>query len=321
MIHPILKTGLICPVPFELLHIDHLAVLPCCKSYLLDSVHDVCKSTNISDYINIDLVEFKTSILDGSYKYCSDLCPYNKYSHKDMFELLSFNDIDLLLNSIPYKLILSNDTACNLVCKSCRTTPLITDMDSIHLNESQFSYLFPNIQEVKIAGMGDPFFSKYYFNMLQRNLKEKFVNIQKLDLHTNGLLFNEANFNKIHEYNRDILNTVEISIDASSSDTYKTVRNGNFTMLLNNLKYIKTIKNIKELNTTFTVNRYNFHEMGDFILLCDDYGFDYIRFTPAMKWANAIDVRVDIKSDEFNMALSHAKYIALTKNINIDFMF
>jgi uncharacterized Fe-S cluster-containing radical SAM superfamily enzyme len=88
---------------------------------------------------------------------------------------------------------------------------MMRDNDSIQHTENKFSHLFSYIQEIKIAGMGDPFFSTYYFNMLQKNLNEKFINIKKLDLHTNGLLFTESNFNKIHEYNRNILNIVEIS--------------------------------------------------------------------------------------------------------------
>ena len=64
---------------------------------------------------------------------------------------------------------------------------------------------------------------------------------------------------KVHKY----IKTCEISIDAATKDTYENkVRvGGNWDELIENLKFINTIKSLKSIKTSFVVQQKNYKEM------------------------------------------------------------
>ena len=66
----------------------------------------------------------------------------------------------------------------------------------------------------------------------------------------------------IHKY----VKTCEISIDAGTKDTYenKTRIGGNWEELITNLKFISTLPDLKEVKTSFVVQKDNYKEMKIF---------------------------------------------------------
>lgn len=323
MKHPAIN-NLFCGYAFTTISMDYLQLIPCCKSYLVDSVYDICKSYTFEGYINNDLVEFRKTILTGEYTHCSSNCPYrNAYTKHNMFDILSTQESDYLLHMIPTNLIMANDTTCNLSCKTCRGGEFNhTSLDDVDASDSFYSPIFKYIESIKFSGMGDPFSSKYYFSMLQTPINIKFQSIKEINIHTNGILFTEHNYNKIHEFNRGMINTIEISIDASTESTYKKVRGGDFIKLLDNLKFIRVIYPEKLLISTFTITKENFFEIPEFIVLCSQYKFNQIKFIPMKQWDGGCDINdygIDVTTDEFKSVITESMEIAKTIGISAEF--
>src|SRR5208283_5759463 len=129
------------------------------------------------------------------------------------------------LISHPRQLILSHDQSCNLACPSCRTGYIVAKGEEQARLESVMENtilpLLKNAQYVNVTGSGDPFGSKHFRRLLKRITKEEFPKL-KIDLHTNGQLFDERAWSDLGL--EDFVRYVQISIDAANADTYKIVR-------------------------------------------------------------------------------------------------
>jgi hypothetical protein len=90
----------------------------------------------------------------------------------------------------------------------------------------------------------------------------------------------------------------EISIDAATKDTYenKTRLGGNWDVLMKNLEFISKIKTIETLIFSFVVQKNNFREMEQFVLLIDSL-FKHtgiktiIQFQKVVQWPSISDER------------------------------
>ena len=288
----------ICAKPFTELNCMSI-MCPCCPAWLSTdkfTVNTFNSTKNASEIWEYDYAEFRNSILDGSYKYCSDTCPQKISLMKgDIKSLEETNPTvyNKLINDSSYiptptHLELAYDITCNLACKSCRPFILTTTHRNIDTLYNFYNPLFKNAQELVISGDGDAFASKHYFSLLQSDLTDISPNLNKIVLQTNGILLNEDNFNKIHPNNKKYINFVSISIDASTEETYKKVRGGNFNTLCNNLEFIKTYKlkhtGLFYLYSGFTISKLNIHEVINFIDFAYNYKFDMIQFWLAKQW-------------------------------------
>lgn len=290
----------ICPKPFTELNCMSI-MCPCCPAWLsTDKFNvDVLKTTKTVDEIwNYDYAEFRSSIIDGSYKYCSDTCPQKislitgdnkslKDTNPSLYDKV-VNDTTFIPK--PTHLELCYDITCNLACKSCRPSILTTPQHTIDSLYGFYKPLFKHTTEFVISGDGDAFASNHYFSLLQQDLTELSPNLDRLVVQTNGILLTKDNFDKIHINNKNHLHFLSISIDAATEDTYKKVRGGNFKKLLDNLEFVKNYKsNLKTNNwlivySGFTVTKYNIHEVIDFIDLACNYNFNMIQFWVAREW-------------------------------------
>jgi len=139
----------------------------------------------------------------------------------------------------------------------------------------------PGINSLYVAGNGDPFYSKYYREIIF----EKYEG-EMLQLQTNGLLFTEENWSKLRGRFKTL--ALDVSIDAMHEDTYHYLRRGgNFTRLMANMELAGQLRKsgeISRLRITFVVQASNFREMESFI----DYGFrlgvDIVHFSPISNW-------------------------------------
>jgi molybdenum cofactor biosynthesis enzyme MoaA len=88
-----------------------------------------------------------------------------------------------------------------------------------------------------ITGSGDPFGSNHFRQIIKRLDGPDFPDL-KLDLHTNGQLFDERAWDDLNLAGR--VNSVHISIDAAKPETYAVIRRGGtFDRLRKNLAFIK----------------------------------------------------------------------------------
>jgi MoaA/NifB/PqqE/SkfB family radical SAM enzyme len=116
-----------------------------------------------------------------------------------------------------------------------------------------------------ITGTGDPFVSVGFRDFLRNFDSNKWPSLSNIHLHTNATRWDKKmweSMSKVHKY----IKTCEISIDAATKDTYENkVRvGGNWDELIENLKFINTIKSLKNIKTSFVVQQKNYKEMKMF---------------------------------------------------------
>ena len=222
------------------------------------------------------------SSLNQSYCLCpTNYCTLKCYQKtKESFKHINANNSNEIR-----KLSLGIDSSCNLACKSCNACNHIID-DNHHntittiINKLLDSYWLEKAKILIIAGMGEIFYSPYYRQLLKTNLKRK-----EITIHSNGLLFNETNWQLIADKYETI--NVKISVDAATPETYKKIRGGNFDILTKNLKMISELRSqdkIKSFKLCFVVQRDNFREMPAFVKMAQELNVDVIYFQRMYYW-------------------------------------
>ena len=293
-----------CHKPF-----DHFEIHPngqaslCCPSWLNYHTPPINEKYSVKEaFNNEDVKEIRRSILDGSFRHCNhELCPHIKSNslptrdsiqdqrHRDIID----NNIVDDLSPIFYNLC--HDKSCNLSCPSCRKKTFSVTSGpayerSLKIQEQIAKEVFSKPHDryclINVTGSGDPFGSKIFrdflFNVDGSNFPKVLFNLQ-----TNGVLFNQKTWGKMLKIQKNV-NTVIVSIDASTEDTYKiTRRGGHWGKLQENLIFLSSLrrqKMINELRLDFVVQEVNYKEMIDFVKLGKRLGVDKVYFSKIINW-------------------------------------
>jgi sulfatase maturation enzyme AslB (radical SAM superfamily) len=274
----------ICAVPFTSIEVHDTKRFLCCASWLTKFLPDDTKPYDAwnSDEAN----DIRNSILDGSYKYCdANQCPF-------LHQLNTFGDVgriyplyhkddlspDLKLKiekhkegklTSPQIVQFSMDRSCNLECPSCRLKMFIADSTKIKkvkqdIQDIEDAY-GSEVNVLYITGSGDPFVSVGFRDFLRNFDKTKWPKLKSIHLHTNATRWNKEMWESmpnVHPY----VKSCEISIDAGTRETYetKTRINGDWDVLLDNLKFISTIPTLSRIKPSFVVQQKNYKEMKTF---------------------------------------------------------
>lgn len=278
------KSKYICAVPFISLEVhDHRRFL-CCASWLKKYLPE---DTRPHDAWNSEeAIDIRDSILDGSYKYCdSNQCPFlheletlsdTRNTHplylKDKLDSRLKENVEKHKKGIsfsPSVVQFSMDRSCNLECPSCRLTVEIANSIKIKkvkedIEEIQEDYGH-EVTSLYITGSGDPFVSVAFRDFLRNFDKQKWPKLKSIHLHTNATRWDKKmwdSMKSVHPY----VKSCEISIDAGTKETYenKTRIGGDWNELMDNLKFISTIKTLQNVKTSFVVQQQNYKEMKIF---------------------------------------------------------
>ena len=246
----------------------------------------------------------RASVLDGSFKHCVQAeCPAiqagslpERDAVTDPF-LRRVIDQNLVEVAEPPRLFnLCYDESCNLQCPSCRR-------DRIFFGEGPDYERRKRIQDMLVAGLfaepherhfrlnitgsGDPFGSKLFRDLLTSVDGSKFPNVV-FDLQTNGVLFTQANWDRMHKLHGNIGNVL-VSFDAATADTYAyTRKGGNWTALLENARMLGELRRalrIRQLRFDFVVQQRNYREMPEFVRLAKELApVDAVSFNLITDW-------------------------------------
>ena len=282
------KEDYICSVPFINLELHDKPRHLCCGSWLKKTLPP--ESTPYDAWNSEEAHDIRESILDGSYRYCdSGQCPYlgevvsngSNAVNDTAFEKPFYrkNNLPKYIKELiekhknktltPSTIQFSFDRSCNLKCPTCRVNIITANskqiqkvQTTIDLIQEQYS---KNIKSLYITGSGDPFISVGFRNFLKNLNLADWPNLYKIHLHTNATRWTPAIWDSMKEAQK-VVRTCEISIDAGTKDTYenKTRLGGNWDELIENLKFISTIKTLKSIKTSFVVQDTNFKEMKIF---------------------------------------------------------
>jgi sulfatase maturation enzyme AslB (radical SAM superfamily) len=137
-----------------------------------------------------------------------------------------------------------------------------------------------------VTGSGDPLASSLYREFLQNLDFSKYPKLQ-IELFTNGLLLTPMMWDSLHKINPAIYK-IRISIDAANEHTYRlNRRGGNFKILLENLEFIKKLRNsgdIEQFYIQFVVQKNNYKEMKKFVELGKKFSCDHVVFSKIRNW-------------------------------------
>jgi MoaA/NifB/PqqE/SkfB family radical SAM enzyme len=222
----------------------------------------------------------------------------------------------------PKVLNLSFDRSCNLSCPSCRKDLAIsTELESNNSIMENISKNFGNsVETMMMSGAGDLFASKVHRKFLIDFDREKFKKLSSIHIQTNALLLNKSMWNKMNKLNK-LINSITISIDAATKETYEIVRRGgNWEILMENIKFISKLD--CDLYFSFIVQDINYKEMESFYNLISDISpSSKIIFNKITNWGTYSEEEFKNKEiyneshPEFNLFLSELNKIAFKDNV------
>ena len=222
--------------------------------------------------------EIRQSILDGSFSHCiEEHCPMlqnetlpRRDEVQDPEHRKIIDNNLTVLDHGPRELVLGYDMSCNLACPSCRTQLIMVSGKKKHeayevQNWATGEHL-KDARKMDITLSGDAFGSPVYHDFLREFDASRYPDL-RITLCTNGLLFTEKNWNGICN---EICDVAYISIDAASPETYAINRGGKWDVLMENLKFVGSLRErgeLEKLVLSFVVQENNYTEMPDFVSL------------------------------------------------------
>jgi MoaA/NifB/PqqE/SkfB family radical SAM enzyme len=318
-----------CKFPFEKIVIGMQGdVYNCCSGWLPIVIGNVFKEQDFNKIWNSEVVQaIRISMIDETYKFCNPgYCPYlikgvYKISGKRaLSDSHKTKTQDVVLKKGPAIMVINYDPTCNLYCKSCRKRVITLSKEQrewllkfqADLIESP---LFQGVRELIIAGQGEVFASKIYLSFLKSMNKKRFPHL-RITLLTNGILFTPENWENISNAHYAI-NTIKISIDAATKETYAKIRGGgDFDVLLKNLEFISRLKKQKgfKLTANFVMQKENYREMPTFVEMMKTYGIDQFFFSKIVNYKTFseeefMDVAVHRKDHP-----EHSAYLEILRN-------
>ena len=275
-----------CPRPFDTILIDKQgSCYACeCQAWLPQSIGNLQVQTLADILESKTRVQLQGSIEDGTYRYCNNRqCawlldkknppPWSEQSPKNIIKHLR----------------LAIDDSCNLRCPSCRKGLIFHKDGSPYrlgirladrINDWLYDYQHPI--RIHIGSDGDPFASHVYRHFMEQTPERDNI---KYSILTNALMFKE-----FHQQVPYVINNLEelgVSIDGASKQTYEKLRlGGRWDKINENLKCISELRQKHNFRFVlhFVVQRDNYHEMEDIILLGKKYNADRVWLNRITDW-------------------------------------
>jgi len=321
----------VCTNPFNYLDIQGNGVYVCCPSWCPTSIGD---SKDLNSTIDSKIAkDIQGSMMDGLYSFCDKkICPsLSMLIHTGE---VSNNFVPIELFKVeeyvgPEEVLFGFDRSCNLKCPSCRSEVVHNDKiesdehnRKLEILESIETNLSGSLKKILITGSGDPLFSKIYRDYLLNFDITQYPKLKAINLITNGNLLNEKTWHQMKA--SPYIKNIEISVDAGKKETYESVTrlNGNWGVLIENLKFLSTVDTIDGIIVSMVVGTNNYQEMLLFYNLIDDIFKNskidlVISFRQIVYWASGAYSPLQIRElqcfekghDKFEDFLSNLKSI------------
>lgn len=251
-----------CNVPFYTIVVDFLGncLLCDCDGWLplpVGKVQDFDSIQQVFDSPAAKLLQQDVS--QGNFSWCAvDHCGIRQESKLK-------NRVTLYINI---------DESCNLACPSCRRSTIMLSQGPEFERKSQdmdrivhWLSNYPDPIRIVVSGNGDPLASHIMRKLLlQWQPKPQ----QTFKIMTNGLLIKKT-LDKMPIMEQIV--DFGISIDAGSESVYEDVRRpGKWSVLLENLEYLRSMDKNSLTTLNFALQNKNFQDLPAFAELCDTFG-------------------------------------------------
>ena len=270
-----------CPRPFDTVLIDKQGSCYACEctSWVPQSIGNL-QVKALAEIMGGEMHQhLQSSITDGTYRYCNEhQCSYIKSG--------------AVLHGRPghiKHLRLAIDDSCNLRCPSCRKSMIFHKEGSaynlgIKLADKINDWLqrYEHGIQVHMGSDGDPFASHVYRHFMEQTPRRDNI---KYSILTNGLMFKD--FAPQVPYLIKNLGELGVSIDGASKETYEKLRlGGKWEKINENLQFISELKTKHNFRFTihFVVQKDNYHEMEDIVLLGEKHNADRVWLSRIQNW-------------------------------------
>jgi len=324
---------LFCAQPFERFEVlggggDRGDVYFCCQNWVTRSIGNM-EDKPVEDVWNGKAArEFRQSILDGSFKYCrEDLCPYLQRISGPVQRIADVTDPDLLeiirkeTTVVPFgpkDIICCFDQSCNLSCPTCRTSIIMEtghERAIMNIQKRLEDEALKDARLLYITGSGDPFGSPFFRKWLQTMKRSSMPKLERLHLHTNGLLWTPRIWESIPAETRELVKAATISVDAARPDSYaENRRGGDFATLKKRLAFIADLRRngpLEYLEIHMTVQRNNFEEMAEFVELGRANACDQVTFHQMVNWGTFSDEEYEARAVHRPEHPLHAAFLSV----------
>lgn len=282
-----------CSKPFRFLYIRPSGTVRMC-GWMTKPIGNLLENDLETIWNSEAALDVRESIRDGSYRYClKENCPFcENGSLEELPEELdeAAKEKYFRPEKLPLDINCSFDYTCNHSCPSCRHGVFVPDegyrvnMEKIY--EHIKPYL-PYVEWLDADGQGDVFASPIMMKMLEELQPENpnFV----LTLETNGVLFDEAHWDRIKHLAKYPINVV-VTPNSFERPTYKYLSGGhdNLDKLLHNLEFISSLRQegkIRKFDISIVVQDRNFRELPAFCDRClNEFKVDSVVVKPIYRW-------------------------------------
>jgi radical SAM protein with 4Fe4S-binding SPASM domain len=198
------------------------------------------------------------------------------------------------LISNPTLLHIETSTHCNLNCNFCGRQSYwkYFKENPKHISKNYIKKLRPFLKtayHVALHGWGEPLMNPEIAWII--NECEKYG--CKIMFHTNGLLINDEIIDTLIKYK---VESITISIDAATKNTYELLRGGSFNILINNLIRLNTRKeHLKSkyplVEFKYILMKSNINDLDHLIDLAKICGIYKIIFQHLIEWTNKKELK------------------------------
>ena len=288
--------GVFCPQPWEYFTIDSSGNVYACKCGSLWSnkrIGNLLTQEPLEIWNSKSAQAIRKSILDSSYRFCKASCPklqYKQFSSSQNHNTASPQDVIAnklpVVNEGPRFLNLGYDMSCNLYCRSCRKEKVFLEGEGLAQaaavqNKILDEEFLKGVAVMQAGLCGEPLASSLNTKLFRDVDLSRFSRL-RVRLVTNGLFFTPSMWQSFQK-NHACLKSIYVSVDAATAKTYTLLRRGgDFNTVMENLSFISRLRRnncLEDFSIGFVVQKENYREMRDFILLGERLSCDTINFT------------------------------------------
>jgi radical SAM protein with 4Fe4S-binding SPASM domain len=193
-------------------------------------------------------------------------------------------DRTVLVQHLPSEMTIAATDRCNLRCVTCGTHHRQEGDNNAGLDDfppdlvAQLDGMTSGAERIQVhGGGGEPLMSKSFWQWVELFSSESEAGIE---FNTNGLLLNQINIARLLSHR---VTYISVSCDASTEETYKNMRGGDFGRLLRNLSDLsaeRSRRNKTDLRITLnmTITKSNVHDTPGLVRLAKDLKLDGVEF-------------------------------------------
>lgn len=240
-----------CVKPFTKFVVGNECFFPCCPSWMEK------EGWAVGSYLELEpwdawnhpkYQQMRQDVLDGESSHCKPVCPV-----RGQFRRREWHKV--VMDRSPYELVFATDPMpSEVTVKQERVWKYIRAFQA-------------QVGRMVFITHGEPFTSPVYLPILQE-LDSKDFPHAKITLFTNGLLLPKY-WDSLHKISC-IIDSVAVSIDAATKETYEKMRLADWEDLQKSLAFIQGLGLTVWFD--FTVCHTNFREIPTFAAMAEEYG-------------------------------------------------